>query len=233
MPSSGRWVVLFTGRVSPPGGEFLSARAERNERAAKGWAQSAGTALPPLPPCCTPPGPPFYGGYPLGQAEHFRRAKFERVFKFPPGHWALGLQRLPLLRFHNCAWLCRANAPGPFSAVGATLRSPGTRVGQCPAPTKRRNRFQFCRRGGCPHPPTLKGFSPFVGRGLLDAPLQIAAEKRRRGGYQPPASLRPSREKVPSVCEADEGGLRNGRSSSAGRPVSGPYEKKGGLLCSP
>ena len=27
-----------------------------------------------------------------------------------------------------------------------------------------------------------------------------------RGGYQPPESLLPSREKVPSVCEADEGG---------------------------
>ena len=41
--------------------------------------------------------------------------------RFLPGHWALGLQKLLLLRFHNCAWLCRANAPGPFSAVGATL----------------------------------------------------------------------------------------------------------------
>ena len=29
---------------------------------------------------------------------------------------------------------------------------------------------------------------------------------RCRGGYQPPVSLLPSREKVPSVCEADEGG---------------------------
>ena len=41
--------------------------------------------------------------------------------QFLPGHWALGLQKLLLLRFHNCAWPCRANAPGPFSAVGATL----------------------------------------------------------------------------------------------------------------
>ena len=29
---------------------------------------------------------------------------------------------------------------------------------------------------------------------------------RCRGGYQPPESLLPSREKVPNVCEADEGG---------------------------
>ena len=41
--------------------------------------------------------------------------------QFLPGHWALGLQKLLLLRFHNCAWPCRANAPGPFSAVGAAL----------------------------------------------------------------------------------------------------------------
>ena len=216
-----------------PGGEFLSARAERNQRAAKGWAQLAGTALPPLPPCCPPPGPPFTGVTPWARQN------------------ISGAQNLSgCLNFHRATgpWVCKdyrycgsTTAPGlaeqmlpvRFPPEGRPLRSPGTRVGQCPAPTKRRNRFQFCRRGGCPHPPTLKGFSPFVGRGLLDAPFQIAAEKRRRGGCQPPASLRPSREKVPSVCEADEGGLRNGRSSSAGRPVSGPYEKKGGLLCSP
>ena len=48
---------------------------------------------------------------------------------------------------------------------------------------------------------------------------------RRRGGYQPPASLSPLRGEVPSTCEADEGGLRYGRDPSAGRPVSGPYAK--------
>ena len=39
--------------------------------------------------------------------------------KFPPGHWALGLQKLPLVRFHTCAWVCRTNTPGPFPTVGA------------------------------------------------------------------------------------------------------------------
>ena len=39
--------------------------------------------------------------------------------QFRPGHWALSLQKLPLVRFHSCAWLCRANAHGLFSAVGA------------------------------------------------------------------------------------------------------------------
>ena len=48
-----------------------------------------------------------------------------------------------------------------------------------------------------------------------------------RGGYQPPESLLPGREKVPSVCEADEGGFRNSKIPPAGRPVSGPYERTG------
>ena len=50
---------------------------------------------------------------------------------------------------------------------------------------------------------------------------------RRRSGYQPPESLLPSREKVPSACEADEGGFRNGKIPPADRPVSGPCEKEG------
>jgi len=48
-----------------------------------------------------------------------------------------------------------------------------------------------------------------------------------RGGYQPPESLLPGREKVPSVCEADEGRFRNSKIPPAGRPVSGPYERTG------
>ena len=40
---------------------------------------------------------------------------------FNPGHWALGMQKLSLLRLHNCAWLCRTNAPGVVPAVGAAL----------------------------------------------------------------------------------------------------------------
>ena len=35
------------------------------------------------------------------------------------GRWALGLQKLPLLRFHSCAWVVRTNVPGSVSAVGA------------------------------------------------------------------------------------------------------------------
>ena len=65
------------------------------------------------------PRTPIYGSYPLEQAESFRRAKSEWVSEFPPGHWALGLQKLPLLRFHSCAWVVRTNVPGSVSIVGA------------------------------------------------------------------------------------------------------------------
>ena len=36
------------------------------------------------------------------------------------------------MRFRSCAWLCRANDPGPFSAVGTTLA-----VARKPSPSKR------------------------------------------------------------------------------------------------
>ena len=65
-------------------GEFLSARAERNQRAAKGWAQDGRSApifAHPLDPRC--------GSYPLNIAQPFRRAKSERQSKFPPGHFVV------------------------------------------------------------------------------------------------------------------------------------------------
>ena len=40
--------------------------------------------------------------------------------RFHPGHWALGLQKLSLLRLHNRAWLCRAGG-GWCWAVGRGL----------------------------------------------------------------------------------------------------------------
>ena len=114
MPSSGRWMVLFAG-------EF------RRLRAASDFAR--GGKVTKTPPGTAPdehfvlivafPRTPIYGGYPLEQAESFRRAKSEWVFEFPPGHWALGLQKLPLLRFHSCAWVVQTNVPGSVSTVGA------------------------------------------------------------------------------------------------------------------
>ena len=55
---------------------------------------------------------------------HFRRAKFEWVSNFPPGHWALGLQKLPLVRFKDCACLCRTNDTGLSPTVGTHIVRP-------------------------------------------------------------------------------------------------------------
>ena len=52
-------------------GEFLSQRWERNQRIAGGRLQRSTV---PVLLVALPPGP-HYGGYPLGQAESFRRAK--------------------------------------------------------------------------------------------------------------------------------------------------------------
>ena len=114
MPSSGRWMVLFAG-------EF------RRLRAASDFAH--GGKVTKTPPGTAPdehfvlivafPRTPIYGGYPLEQAESFRRAKSEWVSEFPPGHRALGLQKLPLPRFHSCAWVVQTNVPGSVSTVGA------------------------------------------------------------------------------------------------------------------
>ena len=108
--------------------------------------------MPPLPPCCPPPGPPFYGGYPLGQAEHFRRASSSRI-TYPslrpdgqssltpslllsnanPLRWALrwgppsaaclGGKFQPV-RVHWYAWLCQTNDTGLSPTVGAPIVRP-------------------------------------------------------------------------------------------------------------
>ena len=118
MPSSGRWMALFAG-------EF------RRLRAASDFAR--GGKVTKTPPGTAPdehfvlivafPRTPIYGGYPLEQAESFRRAKSEWVFEFPPGHWALGLQKLRLVQFNFCAWFCRTNAPGAFPMLRLALPS--------------------------------------------------------------------------------------------------------------
>ena len=77
-----------------------------------------------------------------------------------------------------------------------------------------------------------KSFLRTVGEGL--APPVVSWDYfriHRRGGYQPPEPS-PLEGKGAEQSEADEGGLRNG-TPSAGRPVSGPYKKKGQLLYPP
>ena len=58
----------------------------------------------------------------------FRREKFEWVSKLPPD-WALGLQKLPLVRFNARAWVFSTNAPGAELAGGPRA-----------SPTQNRNR---------------------------------------------------------------------------------------------
>ena len=72
-----------------------------------------------------------------------------------------------------------------------------------------------------------------VGAGVLTRPILGPLPLIRRGGYQPPESLPPPRGKVPSVCEADEGGGRNGRSPSRGPASVRPLRKDRMLLHMP
>ena len=113
----------------------------------------------------------------------------------------------------------RGSIPAPGFAE-QTVPGPLTAGGPRASPTQARKSF-LRTVGAAPCGRTRAGLGPAPTRERNSFCI------RRRGGYQPPARLHPSREKVPSVCEADEGGLRNGSSPSAGRPVSGPYEKEG------
>ena len=110
------WARCTQGSISPLRRRVTFPAMGKSPKDRRGTPQRrtpfANDGLPPVP---------HYGGYPLGWTESFRRTKFEWVSKSPPGHWALGLQKFTPLRFIFCAWLCRANAPGLFSAVGAAL----------------------------------------------------------------------------------------------------------------
>ena len=74
--------------------------------------------------------------------------------RFLPGHWALGLQNLPLVPFHGCAWPCRTNAPSPFSAVVAHSVRPQAGLGLAPTDISERS-FFFVGAGALTRPPFL------------------------------------------------------------------------------
>ena len=70
------------------------------------------------------PRTPYYGGRVLcGGAELSGAQNLSGWSEFPPGHRALGLQKLGVMRFHSRAWLCRTNASDAdlFLDVGAAL----------------------------------------------------------------------------------------------------------------
>ena len=81
--------------------------------------------------------------------------------RFLPGHWALGLQNLPLVPFHGCAWPCRTNAPSPFSAVGAHSVRP--QAAEVVGPYGKAGEFPVFRRGGPMWPPAGRsGTGPYA-----------------------------------------------------------------------
>ena len=89
-------------------GEFLF-HVEKEPKDARGRAQSAEAAVPPLPPCRPSPRTPITGGRVLARFCSTSGAQNLSGFpRFNPGHRALAFQKLKLVRFHIGAWLCRA-----------------------------------------------------------------------------------------------------------------------------
>ena len=69
------------------------------------------------------PGPHYGGRVPVRSCNISGAQNLSGFPRFPPGHRALGLQKLQVQRFHSRACLCRANAPGAILA-GAPRGSP-------------------------------------------------------------------------------------------------------------
>ena len=137
--------------MSPPaGGEFLCPWRQRNQNAPGDGSDEHFVLIVAYP---TPSGPsghlPLTGG--VGPGPHYEgriTESFSKISgaqnlsgrsKSPPGHRALGLQKLHSVRSQLCAWPCRANAFGAYSggrmlcaptsflwAVGAAISRPKT-----------------------------------------------------------------------------------------------------------
>ena len=161
MPSSGRWVVLFAGDFAAISALRAAAlrrlRSETRLRAQcgrrvtfpamgkspkdrRGTAQDERSALIfALPPV------PHYGGrVPVRSCNISGAQNLSGFPRFLPGHWALGLQKLPPVRFHFRAWVCRANAPGAYTVGPVWDR-----------PLRNSDGLRICRRGGTPGPPAV------------------------------------------------------------------------------
>ena len=132
----------------------------------------------------SPPLDPIYGGYPLGWAKISGAQNLSGFSQFLPGHFVVADS--VSLASPDWAKLAHSIAP-PLQRKPASL---GFALGAA--------------FGG------LLGWKISNGS-VLQLRLALTSQRfwsvfRCRGGYQPPESLLPSREKVPSVCEADEGG---------------------------
>ena len=158
-------------RVSPCGASFFPSDGKETKGspgdAADGHFVPIGP--PPYPLCRFATSPPdrgsrppvpHYGSYSLSQAESFRPAKSEWRSQFPPGHWALGLQKFSLLRLQFRALLGRAGGSWCCAVGRGLLDAPHTSAGRpVSGPYERTGCFRIRSRGGCPHPPALEGFS--------------------------------------------------------------------------
>ena len=125
--------------------------------------------------------------------------------RFLPGRWALGLQKLPLVRFHTCAWVSRTNAPGRY-AVGPVWDRPLRIGGRDSAPARQISGKASVKPQGrplrSPGMDTESGFGPLC-----------------RGGCQPPASLPPPRGPTPLIkgrCRAATEGIGTGAPEGGG-----------------
>ena len=152
-------------------GGFLF-HVEKKPKDARGRAQSAGSAKPLLPPCRPPPRTPITGDAVLaGFCRTSGAQNLSGWSEFPPGHRALGLQKLGVMRFHSRAWLCRTNASDADYAVGAgvLIRPSRNRVSSLggPASVRPLQNLVFARRGG--YQPPAPEISATVGAALAAA----------------------------------------------------------------
>ena len=142
-------------------GEFLSARAERNQRAAKGWAQDGRSA-----PIFAHPLVPHYGGYPLNIAQPFRRTKSE---------WHSAISSGPLRR--------RGFRIPRFARTGQSSLTPSLLLSNA-------NPLRWALRWGPPSAACWTENFECCGSKTapgFDEPT-LPARSRRRGGLWPPAS---------------------------------------------
>ena len=116
------WLSAIPSGPLGPGSAKIAAGAIQLPRLAlpskrsRCWIRRRGGC--PHPPASLPL-PPITVAPPLGGQCPSGAQNLSGFPRFPPGHRALGLQNLPLVRFHFRAWLCRANVPGAGYAVGA------------------------------------------------------------------------------------------------------------------
>ena len=104
-------------------GELLCPRRQSNQNATGDGSDEHSVLIVAFPRT------PLRGTRTCWILQNFRRAKMEWPPRFIPGHWALGLQKLPLLRFPWCAWPGRAG--DGWSEIGGPagvrpLREEGT-----------------------------------------------------------------------------------------------------------